>query len=74
MSRCKIAVLCGVLAGCAGAPPVYVQADRATFDAIAPVYSAYVEADPTIDPELKARRLRTVETWRMRVEAAEGAK
>jgi hypothetical protein len=46
----------------------YAQADRATYDAVAPEYSAYVAADTKLDEEQRARRNRTVETWRLRVE------
>lgn len=46
----------------------YVQADKLTFDAIAPSYKKYVEEDEALDDEQKARRLRTIETWRLRIE------
>jgi len=44
------------------------QAELDTYNAIAPEYSAYVEADPALTAEQKQRRLDTVETWRRRVE------
>lgn len=50
----------------------YVDADRATHDAVAPEYAAYVHADPTLDEEQKARRDRTLATWDGRIRAAEG--
>jgi hypothetical protein len=49
----------------------YVAADRATYDAVAPEYAAYVRADPTLDAESRDRRERTLETWRLRVESGE---
>ena len=49
----------------------YVAADRATYDAVAPEYRAYVTSDPNLDDEQRARRHRTVETWRVRLESAE---
>jgi hypothetical protein len=56
-------------AGCATTlDGAFAQADRATYDAVAPEYSAYVAADPKLDDEQRARRNRTVETWRLRVE------
>jgi len=63
--------------GCSAlAPPSpdYVAADRATYDAVAPEYSAYVHADPALDPDARARRDRTLATWDARVRAAEGTK
>jgi hypothetical protein len=49
----------------------YVASDRATYDAIAPEYRAYVATDPNLNPEQRARRERTLETWRLRLEDAE---
>lgn len=57
--------------GCAGPAPAYVAADRETYNALAPEYGDYVDRDLTLSPEQKARRNRTVETWRIRLEAAE---
>lgn len=62
---------CGVWQTVSGPGGAYVAADRATHDAIAPEYAAYVAADPNLDPIQKDRRLNTVATWRMRVERAE---
>jgi hypothetical protein len=49
----------------------YVAADRATYDAIAPAYRNYVNADPTLSPDEKKRRNRTVDTWDFRLKQAE---
>ena len=49
----------------------YTKADRATFDAVAPAYGAYVEADASLDKDDKKRRQRTLATWRLRLEQAE---
>jgi hypothetical protein len=57
-------ILAGLLAlmtGCAG------SADKATFDAIAPEYRAYVENDPHLTTEQKQRRFRTLESWQARL-------
>ena len=51
----------------------YVAADRATYEALAPEYAAYVAADPSLAPDERDRRTRTLQTWRMRIEAAEQA-
>lgn len=59
---------CSALHAPAGA---YVAADRATYDAVAPEYSAYVHNDPNLGDDERARRDRTLETWRVRLEAAE---
>ena len=59
--------------GCAALPQPpadYVAADRATYEAVAPEYAAYVEADERLDAEQKARRARTVAAWDARVRAA----
>lgn len=58
-----LALAMALLGGCCGPS----EAERATVDAIAPEYSAYVQADPRLDAEQKARRLRTIETWQRRV-------
>ena len=62
---------CAILPSCTPTH-VYLAADRATFDAVAPEYRAYVEADAALSAEQKQRRFRTVDTWQSRVEAAEG--
>jgi len=62
-----IAALCLFATGCATSQE-YVKADRLTFDAIAPAYLKYVEADTTLDADQKERRKRTVETWKLRLD------
>lgn len=52
----------------------YVAADRATYNAIAPEYSRYVEADPTLDTEDRALRQSTLATWDLRIRGAEKAR
>lgn len=47
----------------------YVAADRATFDAIAPEYRSYIESDPKLDEEQKARRRRTIDSWKLRLDS-----
>jgi hypothetical protein len=62
-------ILMACLQGCRTSGE-YLRADRATFEAISPEYRRYVEADPALSSEEKARRLRTVETWRLRLDKA----
>ena len=63
-----------LLLGLVGCTPhaAYVEADRATFDAIAPAYLEYVRGDETLDEEQVDRRSRLVDSWRIRIEQAEG--
>lgn len=49
----------------------YVKADRLTYEAIAPAYLKYIDADPALDQEQKDRRKRTVATWKLRLDKAE---
>ena len=65
-------LLCGLLAASCTPTHPYTLADRETFEAVAPEYKAYVEADPALSPEAKILRMTALETWRMRIEAAEG--
>jgi hypothetical protein len=64
---------CSALQSAQAPGGAYVAADRATFEALAPEYAAYVAADPALPDEDRARRTRTLQTWRMRIEAAEQA-
>ena len=60
-----------MLAACGSLDRQYVEADRATFEAIAPAYSAYVEDDGTLSDDQRSLRLGLVELRRMRLEEAE---
>jgi len=59
------------LFGCQPAA-LHLEADRLTYDAVAPEYLQYVDADPRLDDEQRARRRRTVEAWSARLELAGG--
>ncbi len=48
------------------------MADRETFNAVGKDYSRYVLADEALDTAQRDLKLLTIETWRMRIEAAEG--
>lgn len=58
---------------CGSVSEAYVAADKATYQAIATEYQAYVLADPKLDPIQRDRRLRTLATWRSRLAAASSA-
>jgi len=69
-------LLCFPWALCAGATacnaaPAFVQASRATYDAIAPEYLGYVTADPVLSQEAKDRRALTVRLWDAAIQAGE---
>jgi hypothetical protein len=48
-------------------PPT--QAERLTYESIAPAHARYVMGDAALDPLAKQRRLDLLETWRIRVGA-----
>lgn len=56
------------LPGCS-ADKEYVAADRATYEALAPSVSAHAA---TLAEDDKARELRTLATWELRLRKAEG--
>jgi hypothetical protein len=58
------------LAGCDVAKQ-YIEADRATYEAVAPEYSEYVKNDPNLNDNSKQLRLNTLTTWESRLIAAE---
>ncbi len=56
-----LALLC-LFASCTATP-----AELATYDAIAPEFAAYVQADPRLDAAAAQRRLDLVTAWGLRV-------
>lgn len=56
-----------LLTGCVLPPS---DADRLTFEAVAPDHARYVQADPTMPADAKQRRLDLLEAWRLRVGGA----
>ena len=66
-------LLAFVLAGCTPGK-AYVAADQGIFDAITPEYLQYVEADTALDAGQKARRVRTVQAWKILLDKAGGEK
>jgi hypothetical protein len=65
-------VVC-LLPGCGSIAQEYVAADRATYEAVAPEYQKYVDADPALDDDAKALRKATLASWAYRMEQAEKA-
>lgn len=67
-------VLCALLASCGSAPQILdVAADRATYDAVAPDFLRYVDADAALTAEQKQLRHDTVATWDLRLRKREAA-
>lgn len=70
-----LALTLALVSGCCATTDIirsdYVEADRATYEAVAPRYLEYVQADESLDSEEKKRRERTINTWRLRLEQAE---
>jgi hypothetical protein len=66
--------LAAVLAGCSGCSvaATYVEADRATYNVIAPKFLKYLEADETLDPKVKEADALLVKSWDLRIRKAEG--
>lgn len=60
-----------LISGCTTIDPSYVGADRDTFEALHIEYLAYVDANEDIDQDQKDRRHRLIDSWRIRIEAAE---
>lgn len=73
MKRC-LAILCSTLLASCTPVQQYVRSDRATFEAIAPEYRKYVEQDAGLADEQKARRFRLLDSWQVRIQAAEAGK
>ena len=71
-ARRTLAILALVASSCSTSP-VYVEADAATYAAVAPEYSAYVTADPALTEAQKARRLATLASWKKRLAAAQAS-
>lgn len=76
----KLAVLAAIVglivlgvSGCTTPAREYIEADRATFDAIAPEYREYVTGDDVLSEIEKDVRLHTLQSWDERIAAAEEA-
>jgi hypothetical protein len=62
------------LCGCAASvPATWVAADRARFDSVGSEYRTYYAADPSLSPDDKARRDRTMSLWQKDLEEHEAA-
>lgn len=67
-NRCLLFVLLALclllLPSCkAGPDPTFVEASRATHDAVAPEYRRYVDADQALTPEQRTRRHASIDRW-----------
>ena len=71
MKAHRVIPILALLASSCSTAPVYVEADAATYAAVAPEYSAYVTADPALTAAQKARRLATVASWKKRIASAQ---
>jgi hypothetical protein len=58
------------MAACSPVSRLYVEADRATFDAVAPEYLGYVQADPMLGSDQRNDRLETIRSWEARLDQA----
>ena len=66
-----LCVGCLFLAGCPSVPDLYVEADRLTYEAIAPRYEKYLDDDTAIDDSTRDLRKNTLKSWDARLRAAE---
>lgn len=66
------ALFCLALSPACTPGAAYVEADRLTYEAVAPDHRRYVDADPNLDAEQKARRHRTLDAWAVRLDRAGG--
>lgn len=73
-SRWAVLFLVLTLGGCVTAADAYVDADRATYEAVAPEYLKYIEADATLNAMQKQIRRDNVAAWRVRIDKAGGFK
>lgn len=71
MRRTLVAILVAALCSCSGIDAAPAKAMR---DAIRPEHMAYVEADPGLDAEQRARRARTWAAFDAWIRALEGEK
>lgn len=74
MRRARILLLAAALAlglsACATSER-YADADRQTYEAVAPELEAYIEADAHLTPEQRERRRALLRSWKARIDAAQ---
>lgn len=71
MRRMLALLILTLASGCGALNEKYVEADRATYEAIGARYKAYVDADETLTDLQKRSRKNTVDSWDARVSSAE---
>lgn len=59
-----------LLSGCGSMPQEYVDADEATYNAVAAPYSAYFEADESLTEDQKQSKRDVILTWKLRIDEA----
>ena len=71
MKLARTAALCLYLlaSGCCGPDRQRIEADRATYNWFAPLFAAYVIADPALDAQVKAMYERGLRAWKERIDA-----
>lgn len=72
--RVAVVVLLSLLlltSGCGSLNERYVQADRATFNAVGARMKKYIDADPSLSELQKKNRKNTIDSWDARVTEAE---
>ena len=62
-----ILVFAFALFGCNSIDKVYIEADLATYSAIAPEYSDYVDQDETLSDDEKQDRYALLDSWVRRI-------
>lgn len=66
---CLLGMLLLSAGGCSsGSADPFVQGMNLTYNAVAPEYVTYIQADATLDAAAKARRARTVQAWRASID------
>jgi hypothetical protein len=66
------AALAAGLIGCGANTAFVASADTFANTTVGPEYQAYVQADPTLNPEQKTDRLQNLDSFRRAVEEAKG--
>lgn len=66
-----LALVAAAASGCCGAGE-QTKSRRLFLDAVGPEYGKYVDADPNLDAEAKARRQRTLEAEELELRKLEG--
>ena len=66
-----LVVICITMGGCGSLDRQYVAADRATYDALTPQITTWIDADTTLSETLAGDYRSLVYSWGRRIDAAE---